>query len=271
MRERGEKVRLDQFLFDHSFAESRAKAQALIRAGEVFVGEKRLDKPGLLIPLETEIRLVSRSVDVSRGAAKLRGALDRFEFPIEGRLAADLGASTGGFTQVLLERGAREVHTFDVGYGLLHERLRNDPRVVPHERINVRGLSGNEMDPAEVVVMDLSFIGLSLILPAVRRISAPEADCVALVKPQFEAGKGQVGKGGIVREPRILLEVLQAHLDHLGENGFRCWGLAPSVIKGRKGNQEFFCWFRRLEHAGRLDHTPSPEEIVEELLPVTRG
>ncbi|MCG3199505.1 MAG: TlyA family RNA methyltransferase [Candidatus Omnitrophica bacterium] len=271
MRERGEKVRLDQFLFDHGYAESRAKAQALIRAGEVFAGERRLDKPGLLIPLATEVRLAIRSVDVSRGAAKLRGALDRFAFPIEGRLAADLGASTGGFTQVLLERGAREVHAFDVGYGLLHERLRSDSRVALHERVNVRGLSGDEMDPAEIVVMDLSFIGLSLILPAVRRISAPDADCVALVKPQFEAGKGQVGKGGIVREPRILLEVLQAHLEHLGENGFRCWGLAPSVIKGRKGNQEFFCWFRRLEHGGQLECRPSAEAVVEELLRDTRG
>lgn len=266
MGERREKVRLDQFLFDHGLAESRTKAQALIRAGAVYLGDLCLDKPGALIPAESAIRLAAKNEDVSRGALKLRGALERFPIPIEGRLAADLGASTGGFTQVLLEQGARAVHAFDVGYGLLHERLRKDPRVVLHERVNVRHLEGPEMEPAEVIALDLSFIGLALVLPAVRRIRAPDADCIALVKPQFEAGKGQVGKGGIVRDPETLREVLEAHLRNLSENGFVCWGLAPSEVKGRKGNQEFFSWFRDAERHGQSETPPDPVAVVREIL-----
>jgi 23S rRNA (cytidine1920-2'-O)/16S rRNA (cytidine1409-2'-O)-methyltransferase len=242
------KIRLDQWLVDQGLVETRTKAQAVIRAGEVVVGEQRIDKPGTLIPPGSQVRITSLHQDVSRGAAKLRGALDCFDFSIEGKLAADLGASTGGFTQVLLERGAKRVETFDVGYGLLHERLRQDPRVVIHDRVNVRHLTGSEMEPAEIVVMDLSFIGLDLVLPAAFRISAPSAEFVALVKPQFEAGRGSVSKGGIVRDEKVLQRVLETHVESLATHGFAAWRIVPSEVKGRKGNQEFFSWFRKAEH-----------------------
>ncbi len=248
-----ERQRLDKLLVDLGLAETRSKAEALIRAGEVLVSEQRVDKPGTLIALDAPLRVVTPSADVSRGAGKLRGALKVFQFPIAGRICADLGASTGGFTQVLLEEGAVQVHAFDVGYGLLHERIRTDPRVTVHDRVNVRHLEGTEMEPAGVVVMDLSFIGLELIFPAVARISAPDADCVALIKPQFEAGRGQVGKGGIVRDPKVLTRVIETHLLQLEQNGFSCWGLVPSEVKGKKGNQEFLSWFRKIEHYGKAE------------------
>jgi 23S rRNA (cytidine1920-2'-O)/16S rRNA (cytidine1409-2'-O)-methyltransferase len=240
------KIRLDQLLVDRDLVETRARAQVLIRAGEVLVAEQCVDKPGVLVKVDTPVKVITPSLDVSRGAIKLRGALNTFSIPIEDRLAADLGASTGGFTQVLLEHNARQVHAFDVGYGILHERLRNDPRIILHERTNVRHLTGTEMDPAGVVVMDLSFIGLVLVLPAVARISAPDADCVALIKPQFEAGPEQVGKGGIVRDPKVIEEILHKHREHLSEHGFSCQGIIPSEIKGKKGNQEYFSWFRKM-------------------------
>ncbi len=248
-----ERQRLDKLLVDLGLAETRSKAEALIRAGEVLVSEQRVDKPGTLIASDASIRVLTPSTDVSRGAKKLRGALKAFQFPIAGRICADLGASTGGFTQVLLEQGAAQVHTFDVGYGLLHERLRTDPRVTVHDRVNVRHLSGSEMELATIVVMDLSFIGLELVFPAVRRISAVEAECVALIKPQFEAGRGQVGKGGIVKDPKVLRSVLETHLVQLEQNGFSCWGLVPSEVKGKKGNQEFFSWFRKIEQYGKSE------------------
>jgi len=254
------KKRLDHLLVELELAENGTRAQALIREGVVFVNGQRIDKPGTRIDPASVIQVPTGTPDVGRGAEKLRKALDRFSFNITGRLAADLGASTGGFTQVLLEKGARRVETFDVGYGLLHERLRSDPRVAIHDRTNVRHLTGDEMEPAEIVVLDLSFISLELVLPAAFRISAPDADFIALVKPQFEAGKRFVGKGGIVRKPEIQKKVLQDHLEHLEANGFACWGLVPSSVKGRKGNQEFFSWFRKLEGYGK------PLENIEAVL-----
>jgi 23S rRNA (cytidine1920-2'-O)/16S rRNA (cytidine1409-2'-O)-methyltransferase len=248
-----ERQRLDKLLVDLGLAGTRSKAEALIRAGEVLVSEQRVDKPGAMVAAGTPIRVITPSIDVSRGAAKLRGALKVFQLPIAGCICADLGASTGGFTQVLLEEGAAHVHAFDVGYGLLHERLRTDPRVTVHDRVNVRHLSGSEMEPAGIVVMDLSFIGLELVFPAVMRISTPEAECAALIKPQFEAGRGQVGKGGIVKDPKVLKSVLETHLVQLEQNGFSCWGLVPSDVKGKKGNQEFLSWFRKIEHYGKRD------------------
>lgn len=239
------RLRIDQLLVDRGLCESRTKAQALILAGEVVVDDHRIDKPGQPVDPEANIRLKTDSQDVSRGAGKLRSALAHFEAPIEGRIAADLGASTGGFTQVLLEQGAREVHAFDVGVGLLHDRLRRDPRVIVHDRTNVRHLEGNEMPPAGVVVMDLSFIGLELVLPAALRIAAPDCDFIALVKPQFEAGRESVGKGGIVRDEKVIRGVLDRHIEVLREHGCRSQALVPSEIKGKKGNQEFFSWFRR--------------------------
>jgi 23S rRNA (cytidine1920-2'-O)/16S rRNA (cytidine1409-2'-O)-methyltransferase len=240
-----EKRRLDRLLVERGLAENGTRAQALIRAGEVLVDERPIDKPGTQVPVDSAIRVKNLNEDASRGAGKLRSALERFPIDISGKIAADLGASTGGFTQVLLERGAKIVHAFDVGYGLLHESLRKDPRVIVHDRTNVRYLDGSEMEPAGIVTMDLSFIGLDLVLPAVAKIASPTADCIALVKPQFEAGKEHVGKGGIVRDPKIQEQVLRKHLERLKATGFYCLGLIPSAIKGKKGNQEYLTWFRK--------------------------
>jgi 23S rRNA (cytidine1920-2'-O)/16S rRNA (cytidine1409-2'-O)-methyltransferase len=255
-------MRLDHLLVELGFAENGTRAQALIRAGEVLVDDRRIEKPGTLVPPDATIRVTSTDDDVSRGAKKLRGALRVFRFEVKGRLAADLGASTGGFTQVLLECGAMRVETFDVGYGLLHERLRTDSRVVMHDRTNVRYLTGEEMDPAGVVVMDLSFIGLDLILPAALRIGARDADFVALIKPQFEAGRSSVGKGGVVKDVDVHRRVLEEHLGLLGDHGLACWGLVASCVKGKKGNREFLSWFRRIDAYGKPDMDPKPEQIA---------
>lgn len=261
MNEKTLKQRLDQLLLDLGLCESRTQAQALIRAGEVLVAEQKIDKPGTMVPAESPIRLLNQSRDVSRGAEKLRTAFERFPIEAQGLMAADLGASTGGFTQVLLEQGAREVHAFDVGRGLLHNRLATDRRVVQHERCNVRYLTGEEMPPAEIVTMDLSFIGLELILPAIHRIRAETMCALALVKPQFEAGRGQVGKKGVVRDPKVIIDVLRRHLQTLHTHGYRCCGLVPSQLVGRKGNQEFLSWFIP------QDNPPSSAPILDDSLP----
>ncbi|MBW7940101.1 MAG: TlyA family RNA methyltransferase, partial [Candidatus Omnitrophica bacterium] len=180
------KVRLDILLLERGLVESRARAQAYIAAGHVFHKTERLLKCGQMVPADLELRIELPYQDVSRGAAKLRGALEHFRFSAHGRVAADLGASTGGFTQVLLEQGAMRVHAVDVGYGLLHERLRRDSRVILHEKTNARFLTEYDLEPIDIAVMDLSFIGLELILPAVSRITHFSSDCVALIKPQFE-------------------------------------------------------------------------------------
>ncbi len=253
------KVRLDQLLVERGLCESRTKAQALIQAGEVVVSDHRIDKPGRLFSREVELRLKNPNADVSRGAGKLRSALPQFGLSIEGRIVADLGASTGGFTQVLLENDASEVHAFDVGYGLLHDRLKRDQRVKIHDRTNVRHLEGTEMPPAEIVVMDLSFIGLELVLPAALRISTQDCDFIALVKPQFEAGREAVGKGGIVRDKKTLRIVLENHLEILKQQGCTCFGLVPSQVKGKRGNQEFLSWFGR----SSKEESPISSETID--------
>jgi len=207
---------------------------------------------------EAVVRVRNPNSDVSRGAAKIRPVLEGIGLSVEGKRAADLGASTGGFTQVLLELGAECVETFDVGYGLLHESLRTDPRVRVHDRTNVRNLTGGEIDPVQLVVIDLSFIGLARVLPAAGRIATADADFLALVKPQFEAGRENVGKGGVVRDPRVLRGVLEKHLVDLKEAGFVCLGAAPAGVPGKKGNREFFSRFRKRESFGEI---PGPIDL----------
>lgn len=250
------KVRLDQLLVDLGLVDSRTKAQAYIRAGEVFVDEQRIDKPGTPVLPDSNIRVATISQDVSRGAEKLRTALDTFPIQVEGLTAADLGSSTGGFTQVLLERGAIRVHAFDVGYGILHERIRTDPRVIVHERVNVRHLNGTETEPVDLVVLDLSFIGIPLVLPAVHRISKEDMNGVALVKPQFEAGRGKVGRGGVIRDVKVLREVLEKHLTDLHAENFVLRGLVPSRLKGKKGNQEYLSWFQKIDGGTTIPFQP---------------
>ena len=234
--------RLDQLVVARGLADSRAKAQALILAGEVFAGEQRLDKPGTLIDETTELRLKTVGPRyVSRGAFKLLAGLDAFAISPEGRLCLDIGASTGGFTEVLLERGASRVVAVDVGHGQLDWRLRNDPRVLVLERTNARHLTAEQLPgPPEIIVCDASFIGLRTVLAASLGLAAPGARLVALIKPQFEAGPEAVGKGGIVRDPAVHEAVCAAVSTWLETTmGWTVDGIVPSPILGPKGNREF--------------------------------
>jgi 23S rRNA (cytidine1920-2'-O)/16S rRNA (cytidine1409-2'-O)-methyltransferase len=234
--------RLDQLVVAQGLAESRTRAQALILAGEVFAGEQRLDKPGTLVDAATELRLkTSGPRYVSRGAFKLLAGLDAFAISPEGRLCLDIGASTGGFTEVLLERGARQVVAVDVGHGQLDWRLRNDPRVVVLERTNARHLTADQLPgPPELIVCDASFIGLRTVLAAALGLAAPGARLVALIKPQFEAGPEAVGKGGVVRDPAVHEAVCAAVRTWLETTmGWTVEGIVPSPITGPKGNREF--------------------------------
>jgi 23S rRNA (cytidine1920-2'-O)/16S rRNA (cytidine1409-2'-O)-methyltransferase len=235
-------------LVERGLAESRTKAQALVMAGAVVVGEARVDKPGALVDPAAPIRLkedAAPSRYVSRGALKLEKALDTFPVDPRGKVCADLGASTGGFTDLLLQHGAAKVYAVDVGYGQLHPRLRGDPRVVVRERENARNLSAGSLgEPVDLVTADLSFISLRLVLPAVKAILRPGGQAVVLVKPQFEVGKGEVGKGGVVRDEgkrRATLEGIEAAARELG---FEPIGHAESPIEGPAGNREWLLALR---------------------------
>jgi 23S rRNA (cytidine1920-2'-O)/16S rRNA (cytidine1409-2'-O)-methyltransferase len=237
----GRKQRLDQLLVERGLVDSRAKAQALVLAGQVFSGQQRLDKPGLGVPAHIALEVRSPSSPyVSRGGLKLAHGLDHFGIDPKGMVALDLGASTGGFTDVLLQRGAARVYAVDVGHGQLDWRLRNDPKVIVLERTNARYLNRNLIPgPVDLVVCDASFISLKLVLPAALELSAPDAWLVALIKPQFEVGKGRVGKGGVVRDAILHAAVCDEIARWLEAQGWRVQGITPSPITGPKGNREF--------------------------------
>ena len=240
--------RLDQLLVDRGLADSRARARGLVLAGEVWSADRRLDKPGVQVPDDAPLEVKGRDHPfVSRGGLKLDHALGHFRVEVNDRVALDIGASTGGFTDVLLRRGARKVFAVDVGYGQLAWQLRQDPRVVALERVNARHLSSAEIpEPVGIVVCDASFIGLETILPAPLALTAPGAVLVALVKPQFEVGKGRVGKGGVVRDPALHEEVCARIGAWLGARPeWRVIGLTPSQIPGHDGNIEFLIAARR--------------------------
>jgi 23S rRNA (cytidine1920-2'-O)/16S rRNA (cytidine1409-2'-O)-methyltransferase len=244
-----EKLRLDALLVERGLAESRARAQALVLAGLVWSDGKRLDKPGTSLAADAPLELRGRDHPwVSRGGVKLAHALDHFAIDVRDKVALDIGASTGGFTDVLLTRRARRVHAVDVGHGQLAWKLRQDPRVVVLERRNARHLSGDDVSEApDVIVCDASFIGLATVLPAALALAAPVCDLVALIKPQFEVGKGQVGKGGVVRDPALHREVcarITAWLD--AQPAWHVEGLIESPIRGPDGNVEFLVYARRM-------------------------
>ena len=236
------RVRVDQLMVERGLAPTRAKAQALILAGAVFAGATRLDKAGALVPADAVVDLRGAPHPwVSRGGVKLAHALEHFAIDPAGAIALDVGASTGGFTDVLLARGAARVYAVDVGRGQLDWKLRSDPRVVVLERVNARNLTRTEVpEPVDLVVCDASFIGLETVLPAALALAAPRARLVALIKPQFEVGKGRVGKGGIVRDPALHDEVCARIRRWLVETmGWRVLGLTASPIEGADGNREF--------------------------------
>lgn len=238
--------RLDRLLVGRGHAASRERARAMIMAGVVRVGGRVVDKAGTLVPADAEVSVVGGDLPyVSRGGVKLAGALDALEIDVAGRLVLDVGASTGGFSDCVLQRGARGVIAVDVGYGQLAWSLRQDPRLTLLERCNVRHLEPAQLPerPAFAVV-DASFISLTLILPRVATLVAPGSVIVALVKPQFEVGRGQVGKGGVVRDP-ILHEATIARVRECAVAiGCEVIGECPSPILGSKGNREFFLALR---------------------------
>jgi 23S rRNA (cytidine1920-2'-O)/16S rRNA (cytidine1409-2'-O)-methyltransferase len=230
--------RLDVIVAKSGLAESRERAQALILAGKVRVAGETVRRPDRTVSADAAISVESAPGFASRGALKLGPALDAFAVDPSSRVCADIGASTGGFTDVLLRRGASKVYAIDVGRGLIHWRLRQDPRVVVIERVNARDLEAFP-EPVGLVVVDVSFIGLEKVLPSVRR-AANGAEMVVLFKPQFEVGRGEVGKGGIVRDPAVVESAMRKFRDWCEGNGFMVAGQARSELTGADGNQEFF-------------------------------
>jgi 23S rRNA (cytidine1920-2'-O)/16S rRNA (cytidine1409-2'-O)-methyltransferase len=243
---RPRRQRLDLRLVGEGLAESREKAQALVMAGRVRVDGEPATKPGAQVASGASIEVNPGPEHVGRGARKLAGALDAFGIACAGRVAVDVGASTGGFTEVLIDRGAERVYAVDVGRGQLHARIRNDPRVVVLERTNARRLSREQIpEPCSLAVMDVSFISVLKILPALRSVLAAEAEVVVLVKPQFELSRRDVSRGGVVREPEAHARALRGVAESVRlEHGYGVLGACASPIAGSRGNREFFLHLR---------------------------
>ncbi len=254
------KRRLDVLLVDRGLAESREKAQALVMAGQVTVDERPAPKPGVLVREDAALSVAEGPKFVGRGGEKLERALDAFGLDVTGLVAADIGASTGGFTDCLLQRGASRVYAIDVGHGQLDYRLRNDPRVVVMEGVNARELQSLP-EPVDIAVIDVSFISLRFVLPAVHRLvrsgarapspsplgaasGAPTANVVTLFKPQFEAGKGEVPRGGVIRDAHFHSQLIGRFAAWCVANGFRIRDMVASPILGDAGNREFLFWLR---------------------------
>ena len=242
------KKRLDVVLVEKGFAPSREKAKAIIMSGIVFVDNQEADKAGMSIPEDAAVEVRGKTNSfVSRGGLKIEKALKYFDINPDGLCCMDIGASTGGFTDCLLIKGARKVFSIDVGYGQLAWKLRQDPRVVCMERTNIRYVTPDMLDGEEpdLAVIDVSFISLKLVLPVVAQLLDEHGRVACLIKPQFEAGKGKVGKKGVVREPEIHLEVLEAFLENAHASGFHVYNLTFSPIRGPEGNIEFLGYLGR--------------------------
>jgi 23S rRNA (cytidine1920-2'-O)/16S rRNA (cytidine1409-2'-O)-methyltransferase len=239
-------MRLDQLLVERGFFPSREQARRAVMAGNVEVGGQRVDKAGTAVKADAELRLLAREPFVSRAGRKLAAALDHFRVDPAGLVCGDIGASTGGFTDCLLQRGARKVYAIDVGYGQLDMRLREDPRVVTMERTNVRYLAAEALEErCGLITVDVSFISLTKVVPALLAHLADGGQLLPLVKPQFEVGRGQVGKGGIVRDESLRREIIQRRADELAALGLVCEGTFDSPVAGVGGNREAFALFRR--------------------------
>jgi 23S rRNA (cytidine1920-2'-O)/16S rRNA (cytidine1409-2'-O)-methyltransferase len=235
------RIRADQLLVSRGLAESRTRAQALIMAGAVFSGERKLAKAGDMLAEDTPLEVRGKDHPwVSRGGIKLDHGLTHFGFDVTSAVALDVGSSTGGFTDVLLSRGAKKVYAVDVGTNQLAWKLRQDPRVIVHEQTNARGLDDSIIpEPVDIVVCDASFISLAKVLEAALKLAKPRAKLVALVKPQFEAGRDEVGKGGVVRDPAVHERVCAAASDWVQAQGWQVVGITESPITGPEGNIEF--------------------------------
>lgn len=263
MNRHPETKRLDVVLVERGLAETRARAQALIVGGGVSVDGSPVTKPSTAVAPDQDVRLVTEPLPyVSRGGLKLRHALDAFHIEVEGAVALDVGASTGGFTDVLLQAGAARVYAVDAGYGQLAWTLRNDPRVVVMERTNIRSLTSLP-EAIGLAVIDVSFISLRQVLPHVKPLLTPDADAVALVKPQFEAGREQANRSkGVIRDPGIWREVLRRVLTFATETGWVVRGLHRSPIRGPAGNVEFLAHLSVADAADAVD----PEAAIEKVL-----
>jgi 23S rRNA (cytidine1920-2'-O)/16S rRNA (cytidine1409-2'-O)-methyltransferase len=241
------KARADQMLVDRGLAESRAKAQALILAGLVFSGERKIEKAGQALTEDSPLEVRGKEHPwVSRGGIKLAHALEHFGWDVTGSVALDVGASTGGFTDVLLQKGAAKVFAVDVGTNQIAWKLRQDPRVIVHEKTNARYLTGEVVtEPVDLIVCDSSFISLAKVLEAALDLAKPDGRLVALVKPQFEAERGEIGKGGVVRDPAVRARVCETAAAWVRSRGWSVEGIVPSPITGPEGNVEFLLAARR--------------------------
>ncbi len=244
------KKRLDVLVFEKGFAESREKAKAVIMAGLVYVDNQKADKCGSAYDENVNIEVRGPALRyVSRGGLKLEKAIDNFDLDLNGKITMDIGASTGGFTDCMLQNGAKKVYSIDVGYGQLAWKLRNDDRVVNLERTNMRKVTREQVpDEIDFFSVDVSFISLRLILPVARELTAENAEAVCLIKPQFEAGREKVGKKGVVRDPAVHIEVVQSIYDFALQNGFDVLNLDFSPIKGPEGNIEYLIHLRKSDN-----------------------
>lgn len=257
------KQRLDQLLFEKGLTESRERAKTTIMSGIVYVNGQKVEKPGTPVDPEAQIEVRGNALPyVSRGGFKLEKALKVFPIDPTGKVCIDCGASTGGFTDVLLKNGAEKVYAVDVGYGQLAWSLRTDPRVVNLERCNVRYISEEEIpEMLDMAVMDVSFISIKLVIPAVAKLLKDGADYVCLIKPQFEAGREEVGKKGVVRDPAVHVSVIRSFLEFVESSEFTLMGLEYSPIKGPEGNIEYLAWLKKGDFEPGV--LPTPEEIVK--------
>ena len=262
------KIRLDQLVFDLGLAESRERAKTTVMSGLVFVNGQRADKPGMQVSPDIKVEIKGTALPyVSRGGLKLEKALKVFPIDVNDKVCIDCGASTGGFTDVLLKNGAAKVYSVDVGYGQLAWSLRNDERVVNMERTNIRYISSELIpEPLDICVMDLSFISVKLVLPAVCALLKDNAQLVCLIKPQFEAGREEVGKKGVVRDKAVHLSVIESVLSFAPTVGMTVMGLDFSPIKGPEGNREYLCYMKKgVQEAGPIDVVAVVEASHESL------
>jgi len=258
------KKRVDRLIVERGLAESRQKATALLMAGLVSVDGASVSKPGTQVPIDSEISVRRPTYDfVSRSGEKLRAAIDHFDIDVQGKVCIDIGASTGGFTHCLLERGARRVYAVDVGYGQLAYELRTRPDVVLLERTNIRYLDGSRLENRpDLATIDVSFISLRLVLPKAYELLSNAGEVVALIKPQFEVGKGQVGKGGIVRDVALHRRVLHEILSFSSQLRLGPVGVIPSPLLGQKGNQEYLMFARKQESNSQTDFLEEIENAI---------
>ncbi len=249
-------MRIDQYIFEQGFAPSRERAKALVMAGQVYINGEKAEKPGQQVSQPAEIELRGEQLAyVSRGGLKLEKALQTFSAHPGGKVCMDIGASTGGFTDCMLQNGAKTVYAVDVGYGQLDWKLRQNPNVVILERTNIRHITKTQAPtPVDFFTIDVSFISLKLVFPAIVPLLSEHAEGICLIKPQFEAGRGQVGKNGVVKDRAIHQDVIKKCIQYASDNGLSCINISYSPIKGPKGNIEFLMHVTQQNHDSTLDN-----------------